>query len=104
MKARKIRCLCLWCEDHFHPFKGESPDRYHEDFSVPCYDGEHQMSRVDHLQVQVRSQINGRDFILVFVRNEDGNSGCDAQTMNKTGTYQTEELVQHALGRQRATC
>lgn len=32
-----------WCEDHFHPLAGSAPHRYYDDFSTPCYDGEHQM-------------------------------------------------------------
>ena len=32
-----------WCEDHFHPFKGAAPHPYYDDFSAPCYDGEHQI-------------------------------------------------------------
>lgn len=32
-----------WCEDAFHPLNGGKPHPYYEDFSVPCYDGRHQM-------------------------------------------------------------
>lgn len=32
-----------WCEDHFHPLEGAVPHPYYDDFSAPCYDGEHQM-------------------------------------------------------------
>jgi len=32
-----------WCEDHFHPLEGAAPHPYYDDFSLPCYDGEHQM-------------------------------------------------------------
>jgi 5-histidylcysteine sulfoxide synthase/putative 4-mercaptohistidine N1-methyltranferase len=32
-----------WLEDHFHPLHGSTPHPYYDDFSVPCYDGEHQM-------------------------------------------------------------
>jgi 5-histidylcysteine sulfoxide synthase/putative 4-mercaptohistidine N1-methyltranferase len=32
-----------WCEDHFHPLAGSAPHPYYDDFSAPCYDGEHQM-------------------------------------------------------------
>ncbi|MEQ1789419.1 MAG: 5-histidylcysteine sulfoxide synthase [Rickettsiales bacterium] len=32
-----------WCEDSFHPLAGSKPHPYYDDFSTPCYDGEHQM-------------------------------------------------------------
>jgi 5-histidylcysteine sulfoxide synthase len=32
-----------WCEDHFNPLEGASPHPLYEDFSTPCYDGQHQM-------------------------------------------------------------
>jgi 5-histidylcysteine sulfoxide synthase/putative 4-mercaptohistidine N1-methyltranferase len=32
-----------WCEDHFHPLEGSKAHPYYDDFSLPCYDGEHQM-------------------------------------------------------------
>jgi len=35
--------LWQWCEDHFHPLEGSTPHKYYDDFSVPCYDGEHQI-------------------------------------------------------------
>lgn len=35
--------LWQWLEDHFHPLPGARVHRYYDDFSTPCYDGEHQM-------------------------------------------------------------
>jgi 5-histidylcysteine sulfoxide synthase/putative 4-mercaptohistidine N1-methyltranferase len=32
-----------WCEDTFHPLEGFAPHSYYDDFSMPCFDGEHQM-------------------------------------------------------------
>lgn len=32
-----------WCEDHFHPLPGFKVHRLYEDFSTPCFDGQHQM-------------------------------------------------------------
>ncbi|MBS2009294.1 MAG: 5-histidylcysteine sulfoxide synthase [Cyanobacteria bacterium SZAS TMP-1] len=32
-----------WCEDHFNPLDGFKVHRYYDDFSTPCFDGEHQM-------------------------------------------------------------
>jgi len=30
-----------WCEDDFHPLEGFTVHEYYDDFSTPCYDGEH---------------------------------------------------------------
>lgn len=35
--------LWEWCEDHFHPLPGFKVDPLYDDFSTPCFDGEHQM-------------------------------------------------------------
>ncbi len=32
-----------WCEDHFNPLDGFAVNKYYDDFSVPCFDGEHQI-------------------------------------------------------------
>ncbi|CAN5399091.1 5-histidylcysteine sulfoxide synthase [soil metagenome] len=32
-----------WCEDQFNPLEGFTVNRFYDDFSVPCFDGEHQM-------------------------------------------------------------
>ncbi|MGH3798233.1 MAG: 5-histidylcysteine sulfoxide synthase [Pseudonocardiaceae bacterium] len=32
-----------WCEDHFHPLPGFAVHPFYDDFSIPCFDGEHQM-------------------------------------------------------------
>ncbi len=32
-----------WCEDYFHPLAGFEVHPYYDDFSLPCFDGEHQM-------------------------------------------------------------
>lgn len=32
-----------WTADHFHPLPGFRPHAFYEDFSMPCFDGEHQM-------------------------------------------------------------
>lgn len=32
-----------WCEDTFHPLQGFEVHPYYDDFSLPCFDGEHQM-------------------------------------------------------------
>ncbi len=32
-----------WCEDHFNPLPGFTVHKYYDDFSTPCFDGEHQM-------------------------------------------------------------
>lgn len=32
-----------WCEDDFHPLPGFEIHQYYDDFSTPCFDGEHSM-------------------------------------------------------------
>jgi len=32
-----------WLEDHFNPLPGAKVHPYYDDFSTPCYDGQHQM-------------------------------------------------------------
>ena len=32
-----------WCEDDFHPLDGFAVHPYYDDFSTPCFDGEHSM-------------------------------------------------------------
>ncbi len=32
-----------WCEDQFNPLEGFTVNKFYDDFSVPCFDGEHQM-------------------------------------------------------------
>ncbi|MBY0357148.1 MAG: 5-histidylcysteine sulfoxide synthase [Candidatus Obscuribacterales bacterium] len=32
-----------WCEDHFNPLEGAKVHPYYNDFSTPCYDGQHQI-------------------------------------------------------------
>jgi 5-histidylcysteine sulfoxide synthase/putative 4-mercaptohistidine N1-methyltranferase len=32
-----------WCEDQFNPLNGFAVNKYYDDFSVPCFDGKHQM-------------------------------------------------------------
>jgi 5-histidylcysteine sulfoxide synthase/putative 4-mercaptohistidine N1-methyltranferase len=32
-----------WCEDHFHALPGFKIHPFYEDFSTPCFDGQHQM-------------------------------------------------------------
>lgn len=32
-----------WCEDHFNKLDGFKVHRYYDDFSSPCFDGQHQM-------------------------------------------------------------
>lgn len=32
-----------WCEDEFNPLEGFTVNKFYDDFSVPCFDGEHQM-------------------------------------------------------------
>lgn len=35
--------LWEWCEDHQHPFNGFEVHKYYDDFTTPCFRGEHQL-------------------------------------------------------------
>jgi 5-histidylcysteine sulfoxide synthase/putative 4-mercaptohistidine N1-methyltranferase len=96
-----------WCEDHFHPLKGGTPHRYYEDFSVPCYDGQHHIilggsfiSTGDESSIWARFHFRPHFLQHVgfrIVRNDDGNSDCDAQRIDNTVTYETEEMLNNYL-------
>lgn len=96
-----------WCEDHFHPLPGSVPHPYYDDFSVPCYDGEHQMilggsfiSTGDEASVWARFHFRPHFMQHVgfrLVRSEDKNSGCDARRIQKDVTYETQEMLNNYM-------
>ena len=96
-----------WCEDHFYPLNGSVPHPYYNDFSVPCYDGQHQIilggsfiSTGDEASVWARFHFRPHFLQHVgfrLVRNENNNFGCDAQRIQKDLTYETEEMVNRYL-------
>ena len=99
--------LWQWCEDHFHPLKGSVPHPYYNDFSVPCYDGEHQIilggsfvSTGDEASVWARFHF--RPHFLQhagfrLVRSNNKSFDCDAQRIQKDLTYETEEMLNRYL-------
>ena len=94
-----------WCEDHFHPLDGAKPHPYYDDFSAPCYDGEHQMilggsfiSTGDLASIWARFHFRPHFFQHVgfrLARSTDGNPASGARVIHKKGAlnYQTREML-----------
>lgn len=86
-----------WCEDHFHPLTGAKPHPYYDDFSAPCYDGEHQMilggsfiSTGDEASRFARFHFRPHFFQHAgfrIARSEDGNPACDAKLLKNTAVH-----------------
>ncbi|NBX03636.1 MAG: putative 4-mercaptohistidine N1-methyltransferase, partial [Alphaproteobacteria bacterium] len=98
-----------WQEDHFHPLEGAKPHPYYDDFSLPCYDGEHQMilggsfiSTGDEASAFARFHFRPHFFQhagLRIARSEDGNTASDAKIISKSGAsaYETEVMVNNYM-------
>lgn len=98
-----------WCEDHFHPLRQAQPHPYYDDFSTPCYDGEHQMilggsfiSTGDEASIFARFHFRPHFFQHAgfrLARNEDGNPACDAKHVTKGGNvvYETQGMLNQYL-------
>ncbi|MFW0778129.1 MAG: 5-histidylcysteine sulfoxide synthase [Rickettsiales bacterium] len=98
-----------WCEDHFHPLEGAEPHPYYDDFSTPCYDGEHQMilggsfiSTGDEASIWARFHFRPHFFQHAgfrVVRSEDGNPASDAKLLHDGGTsnYETKTMLDKYL-------
>lgn len=99
-----------WCEDHFHPLAGAKPHPYYDDFSTPCYDGEHQMilggsfiSTGDEASRFARFHFRPHFFQHAgfrIVRSEDGNSASDAKLLSMSSgasNYETQEMLNKYL-------
>ena len=98
-----------WCEDHFHPLTGSAPHPYYDDFSAPCYDGEHQMilggsfiSTGDEASPFARFHFRPHFFQhagLRVVRNTDGNPATDARRTHTNGGvhYESESWLNRYL-------
>lgn len=99
--------LWQWCEDHFHPLPGFSPDPLYDDFSAPCFDGEHQMivggsfvSTGDEASEYARFHFRPHFFQhagLRLVRSDDGDPACDAVRLGAAKVaadpYETRRLL-----------
>lgn len=98
-----------WCEDHFHPLTGAKPHPYYDDFSTPCYDGEHQMilggsfiSTGDEASQYARFHFRPHFFQHAgfrIARSEDGNPASDAKRLHSGGVsnYETQEMLNKYL-------
>ena len=98
-----------WCEDHFHPLAGAKPHPYYDDFSTPCYDGEHQMilggsfiSTGDEASHFARFHFRPHFFQHAgfrIARSEDGNPASDAKLLHGGGVsnYETQEMLNKYL-------
>lgn len=92
-----------WCEDHFHPLEGAAPHPYYDDFSAPCYDGEHQMilggsfaSTGDEASAFARFHFRPHFFQHAgfrIARSEDGNPASDARHISKNISYETASML-----------
>ncbi len=98
-----------WCEDHFHPLTGAKPHPYYDDFSTPCYDGEHQMilggsfiSTGDEASHFARFHFRPHFFQHAgfrIARSEDRNPASDARLLHGGGVsnYETQEMLNKYL-------
>jgi 5-histidylcysteine sulfoxide synthase/putative 4-mercaptohistidine N1-methyltranferase len=98
-----------WCEDHFHPLEGAKPHPYYDDFSTPCYDGEHQMilggsfaSTGDLASTWARFHFRPHFFQHAgfrIARHTDGNPASRAKRLQSSAavTYETSEMLNKYL-------
>lgn len=94
-----------WCEDHFHPLDGSKPHPYYDDFSAPCYDGEHQMilggsfaSAGDMASIWARFHFRphfSQHAGFRIARNADGNPAPSAKLIQNAAavTYESNEML-----------
>ncbi len=93
-----------WCEDHFNPLDGARIHRYYDDFSTPCYDGQHQMilgssfvSTGDEATQWARFHFRPHFFQHAgfrIVNAPEGNDGCVARIGDSAATaspYESED-------------
>lgn len=94
-----------WCEDHFNPLNGSRVHRYYDDFSTPCYDGQHQMilggsfvSTGDEATPWARFHFRPHFFQHAgfrMVHSPDGSNGCVGRigdTTDTTNPYETQDI------------
>ena len=99
-----------WVEDHFHPLTGAKIHPYYDDFSAPCYDGEHQMifggsfiSTGDEASTFARFHFRPHFYQHAgfrVARSEDGNSASDAKLLGAqagAANYETQEMLNKYL-------
>lgn len=98
-----------WCEDHFHPLEGFKTHPYYEDFSVPCFDGKHQMilggsfiSTGEEASIWARYHFRPHFFQHAgfrIARQLDGNPACDAKLLHNNGSviYESQDMLDKYL-------
>jgi putative 4-mercaptohistidine N1-methyltranferase len=97
-----------WCEDHFNPLSGSKLDPLYEDFSVPCYDGKHQMllggsfvSTGDEASIWARFHFRPHFYQHAGVRvvrsAGDGNTIKLDAAAGKEDVYETQQLLNEYL-------
>jgi len=94
-----------WCEDHFHPLAGSKPHPYYDDFSTPCYDGQHQMilggsfiSTGDEASVWARFHFRPHFFQHAgfrIVKSDEKITQSNVELLLNTGAsvYETQEML-----------
>ena len=99
-----------WCEDDFHPLEGFRVHRIYDDFSTPCFDGEHKMilggsfiSTGDEATHWARFHFRPHFFQHAgfrLARSEDCDATCDAVLIPKSSgvkAYEGEKILAENL-------
>ncbi|NET41492.1 5-histidylcysteine sulfoxide synthase [Okeania sp. SIO2B3] len=100
-----------WCEDDFNPLEGFRVHRLYDDFSTPCFDGEHKMilggsfiSTGDEATQWARFHFRPHFFQHAgfrLVRADDGDPTCDAVLIrhksNWVKAYEGEKILAENL-------
>ena len=97
-----------WLEDHFNPLPGAKVHRYYDDFSTPCYDGQHQMmlggswaSTGDEASLWARFHFRPHFFQHAGFRRVRSNSDGDAVRLNQPGSsgqvYEDPQILNEYL-------
>jgi 5-histidylcysteine sulfoxide synthase/putative 4-mercaptohistidine N1-methyltranferase len=99
-----------WCEDHFNPLPNFRVHRYYDDFSTPCYDGQHQMilggsfaSTGDEASSWARFHFRPHFFqqagfrVAYCVHGGDGGAVKIGDTADTVNPYETEQSLAEYL-------
>lgn len=97
-----------WQEDHFNPLPGAKVHPYYDDFSTPCYDGQHQMilggswvSTGDEASIWSRFHFRPHFFqhsgFRLVRSNDNGGAVRLEQSAVATQTYEDPRLVNEYL-------
>ncbi len=95
-----------WSEDTFHPLPGSRPHPFYEDFSAPCYDGQHQMifggsfiSTGDEASIWARFHFRPHFFQHAGFRIVQSEKPIQAISPVKTGNqiYETQSMIDKYL-------